>query len=747
MSLVWDPVQGADSYNVYYRTSLPFAVAPQVTGIAAAGTTVTGLVSGQNYYFAVTAVRGNLEGLLSAAVQAAPIGPPHPPVTVLATAQDTQVSLSWSASPGTSTYTVYHSPTSPVTVLSGTAISGLAVTNTLVTGLTNNVPYYFIVTGTNGYGEGNPSGEITSTPIPPPGPPAGVGAAAGDAEALISWTATATATSYMAYWGTAPGVTIGSGTPSGPYTGTSGTVSDLTNGIVHYFIVTAINSAGEGAASNEVSAQPLYNLSQGDPLYGDQWHLKNTGQQGGTAGEDINVEPVWTASNGNLRGQGVRIAVVDDGLEIGHEDISANVLPGTGHDYTGGGTDPTGGDHGTSVAGVAAARDGNAKGGRGTAPRAGLVGYNLLQAFTTANQSDAMLRAASLNGVSSNSWGPPDGDGTLSASPQAWKDAIVQGLLTGRGGNGIIYSWAAGNGHCPPLVCAVPYDNANYDGYANFRGVVAVCGVGDTGKRADYSEKGANLWVCAPTEGDGGHAITTTDRTGSLGYNAGDAPDYADPNYTNSFNGTSSATPVVSGVAALVVQAEPALTWRDVREILAQTARKNDPTDADWFTNAAGYHINHSYGFGVVDADAAVTAAQGWTPLASGDAAAYQTSLQTVNSAITDNSAAGVSDVAAVLGSGTTDINQLEWVEVTLTAVHAAPGQLQVELSAPSGTKSVLAERHLCPSGCSSYSGWVFGSARHLGEDPQGDWTLTVSDRVAGTVGTFNSWRLKIYGR
>ncbi len=133
--------------------------------------------------------------------------------------------------------------------------------------------------------------------------------------------------------------------------------------------------------------------------------------------------------------------------------------------------------------------------------------------------------------------------------------------------------------------------------------MLAICAVGDDGVRAFYSERGANLWVCTPSQGRGGHAITTTDRTGTLGFNAGVAPDYANANYTNTFNGTSSAAPLAAGVIALVLEANPNLTWRDLRIVLAQSARKNHAADADWVVNGGGFNINHNYGFRVADAN------------------------------------------------------------------------------------------------------------------------------------------------
>jgi kexin len=537
-----------------------------------------------------------------------------------------------------------------------------------------------------------------------------------------------------------------------------------------FLLLTVLLACSGGGGSSTPSGPPLTCAgtlptpgpdSVGDPLYSDQWHLKNTGQNGGVPGEDVNVEPVWASYKGN----GVRIAVVDDGLEIAHEDLADNVVGGCSYDYIHKDANPDSGTHGhgTSIAGVAAARDLNDLGVRGAAPHANLVGYNLLQKATTLTESDAMIRYVSSVAISNNSWGPPDFMGLLFPSNSAWRSAINSGLVKGRGGLGTIYTFAAGNGDtsiCPSSICV---DNSNYDGYANNRGVIAIGAVNDQGAKASYSERGANLWVSTP---GGGFcdtippaAITTTDRSGAEGYNdAGNNiffgnVDYPDSNYTKCFNGTSSAAPLASGVIALILEANPNLGWRDVRLVLAQTARKNDPTNTEWTTNGAGYHINPNYGFGVIDAQAAVNAAAGWTNV--GPELTYTTPLSSPRLAIPDNNPTGVSDTITVSGSG---VNSIEFVEITFSAAnHTYFGDLEVTLTNDTtGTQSVLAETHVCTDGqpptpqgitCApSYKGWVFGDAEHLGEAADGDWTLTVKDLFGGDVGTFQSWKLKFYG-
>lgn len=479
-----------------------------------------------------------------------------------------------------------------------------------------------------------------------------------------------------------------------------------------------------------------------DPLFADQWHLRNTGQAGGCAGEDVRISPVW---NAGTKGTGVRIAVVDDGLEIAHEDLNPNVVAGQSWNYVNANTDPThvstNSRHGTSVGGVAAARDSNGLGGAGAAPRAGLVAYNLLESFSAVNEADAMTRNAAAVFVSNNSWGAPD-DGRWAASAATWRAAIDTGLSNGRNGLGTIYTWAAGNGGQNNV------DNSNYDGQANYRGVLSICAVGDDGVKAFYSERGANLWVCTPSMGRANHAITTTDRVGALGYNTtGAAPNYSNTSYTNTFNGTSSAAPLAAGVIALVLEAKPLLTWRDLRIILAQSARKNDPGNGEWTVNSAGFNINHNYGFGVIDANAAVTLASTWTNV--GAAVTFAPAAATPNLAIPDNNTTGVSNIINVAASG---IGKIEFVAITFNTNHSYVGDLDITLTAPSGTVSRLSEQHFCPPApfptCPAPGGtWRFGSARHLGEAADGNWTLTVKDLFLADTGIFQSWQLTFYGR
>lgn len=467
-----------------------------------------------------------------------------------------------------------------------------------------------------------------------------------------------------------------------------------------------------------------------DPLFSDQWHIQNIGQSSGTNGEDGKVFGVWQQNNW---GYGSKIAIVDDGIDVDHPDLKDNILFHLNFEYTTSSSNLslayTFAIHGTSVAGVSAGRC-NDLGVRGVAPLANLFGYNLLVMPNSSNTADAMVRNLQETSISNNSWGATDGTGNLDASlaDTLWKNSIIEGIQNGRSKKGIVYTWAAGNGRGDTdedPTTGTPYDDSNYDGQANFYGVMAICAVTNKGKQAWYSERGANLWICAPSNG-GSLGITTTDIRGSYGY----SPDngYFNSDYTNDFGGTSSATPYISGVVALMLSANPNLTYRDIRYILAKTARKVDPTDPDWKVNAGGFHINHKYGFGVVDAEKAVNLAKTFSSLGGYD------DLKIYSSSSTSGNTINIS------GSG---ISKIEFVEVNVTFSTADFGSANINLTSPASTVAKLVETHNCPSGCDSYTSksWRFGVARFLDENPNGTFTLSYSGI------TLINWNIKIYGR
>ena len=467
-----------------------------------------------------------------------------------------------------------------------------------------------------------------------------------------------------------------------------------------------------------------------DSLYACQWHLDNLNET------DINVEPVWEE---DIKGEGINVAVVDDGMYYTHVDLKDNVDTSKNHDYSGSGDIYTPFEHhGTHVAGLIAARD-NDIGVRGVAPRAAVYGYNLLVNPTFLNRADSMGRNKEVTAVSNNSWGHTDGP-WLSRAMAFWTAAIESGLTSGYGGKGVFYAYAGGNGH-------EEGDNSNLDEYNNHYGVTAVCAVNDHDTRSGFSEMGANLWVCAPSDdrSDLHQGILTTENS---------------DRYYEEFDGTSASTPIVSGVAALMRGANPDLTWRDVKLILAGSARRNDARNTGWVEGARRYdaisdsdryHFNHEYGFGVVDAKAAVDLAKEWRSLPSPVSARVEANR--LNLGIPDAPRIGPpATVTSTLRLGT-GIEFVEFVEVNVSFRHGSFRDLKVELESPSGAVSQLSVPFDTRTDENPSFAYValngtfrFGSARHLGEDPNGVWKLRITDHIPSVRGTLQSWGIKVYG-
>ncbi|MDA7463351.1 S8 family serine peptidase [Candidatus Poseidonia alphae] len=458
-----------------------------------------------------------------------------------------------------------------------------------------------------------------------------------------------------------------------------------------------------------------------DPKFSDQWHLVNTGQSGGTIGEDVNITGAWNT----YRGNGVVIGIVDDGFDWNHPDLDDHYEPTLDYDYCGDDGDPTPASnkaHGTAAGGVAAAVGNNSLGVSGAAPMAGLAGLQLISCSTTdVREGGALSHERQSIDIYSNSWGPSDNGMTLSGPGPLMLAALEGGAQQGRGGLGSIVTWAAGNGLDDD-------DNANKDGYANLRYTIAVTAVTYKGEQSYYAEPGANILVAAPSNGDG-ESITTTDIEGSGGYTSTD--------YTDTFGGTSSATPLVSGVIALMLEANSNLTWRDVQHILVETSRKNDASDPSWTTNGDGHLVSHKYGFGVVDASAAVTLAEQWD--SKGLEINASSGMSTVDLDIPDNSGTPLN-----VSFNVTDALHLESVDIYVDIDHTFRGDLEMILTAPSGMQSILSTKH--EDANNNYADWRFSTVQHWGEDSRGEWILSIEDKGNGDAGTLNEWGLVLYG-
>ena len=536
-------------------------------------------------------------------------------------------------------------------------------------------------------------------------------------------------------------------------------------------------------------------VAANDPLYQYQWHLNNSGQTNfatnpGTSSEDINVDSVIAAG---YTGNNVIVAVVDSGLEIAHEDLSANIVSGGSWDFVGGDTDPTNpattGDHGTSVAGLIASVGWNDKGGRGVAPSASLKGFNFLKNQSTVTNVNS-LGAASYSSdvdVFNQSYGSsPTSSSTINTTVEA---QYLSGVTSLRGGKGAIYIKSSGNGFNDVSgvanPCTATYgastglscQNANMDPSNSIPYNIVVGALTAKGKKSSYSTAGSSVWVSAPggEDGDDDPAMMTTDqssctsgyvRTGGTSTNAFNTAsggaghsENVSCNYHSSFNGTSSAAPVTSGAVALILEANSSLTWRDVKHILASTSDQVDASistknitingtayaaEPAWLTNGAGYKFHNYYGFGRVNVGAAITAAKAYT---AGSLGTFSTgswvSSGTINTAIPDNSATGASSTKSVSDSKT-----IEAVQVKINISHVNSGVYAIELTSPAGTKSMIFNPLNYFRGSSNFTNFVILSNAFYGESSSGNWTIKIVDGhpVVDGNGTLTNWSIKIFG-
>jgi hypothetical protein len=278
VSLFWTaPVgQGAapTGYNVYQgsrpgqMSATPVNGASPITGTTF---TVTDLAAGANYYFEVTAVNSAAEGAPSGLASATTTGPPSAPPSLVASGGNGQVVLSWAApvSNGGSPVTGYNVYMSTSATSRGTALAKVTGTSYTATGLANGTKYYFRVTAVNALGEGPASAQVALVPgvvalpppssVTPPGPPTALMAGVASAQVSLSWapppvTGGSPVTGYNVYMSTVPGA---GGAKIASVTAAKYTATGLTNGTTYYFEVTAVNRAGEGPASDQVSATPV----------------------------------------------------------------------------------------------------------------------------------------------------------------------------------------------------------------------------------------------------------------------------------------------------------------------------------------------------------------------------------------------------------------------------------------------------------------------------------------------------------
>ncbi|MEQ9234509.1 S8 family serine peptidase [Coleofasciculus sp. E2-BRE-01] len=490
-----------------------------------------------------------------------------------------------------------------------------------------------------------------------------------------------------------------------------------------------------------------------DPLFSNQWHLRNT-----TPGLlDLNVVDVWD----DYTGAGVQVAVIDDAVQRTHPDLDGNYSVAKDWDFRDNDTDPSGlssDRHGTAVAGIIGANEGNGIGGVGVAHDATIFGF---RGISNQNMTDAINNAS---GLLQTAGGNREADvvnisiGTKSKfffdiglNYTALNTAIDNAVISGRDGLGTILVKSAGNSRSVNQDTNASSWNANPH-------TISVAAVNQNGFVSSYSTHGASVLVSAfGSPGGKAGEVVTTDRVGSAGYKSGD--------YTSTFNGTSAAAPMVSGVVALMLEANPNLGWRDVQEILAYSARHvgsnvgSDTRGSEeyaWSFNGAnnwnggGLHFSNDYGFGLVDAKAAVRLAETWgsnSQTSANDTTVFRDFL---NTSTTISSGIGGTSFSQFISSNI-EIEHVE-VDVNFTQWHDL-GDLELRLLSPDGTSSILidnsGENNGSSTGGFGSGRWEFFSNQFRGEDTLGTWTVQFFDTDSNTISpiTVNDIDITFYGQ
>jgi len=519
-----------------------------------------------------------------------------------------------------------------------------------------------------------------------------------------------------------------------------GAASSLSNVFAHMqgapMAMSAAHESGKadlGVSAGDVGAQSAAIMTPKDALFGQQWHLNSK--------YGINVQSVWNEYNGH----GIKIGIVDDGVQYTHKDLDGNYRTDLDYDARNKDADAfssaAGDKHGTTVAGVIAAEmnnDGN-YGVVGVAWDADIAGFRMGFGADGSNAQilDNMTRQVNMD-VSNNSWGFGGFyyDNFNTAAFSQIGAAIENAAHYGRGGLGTTFVFAAGNERSSG-------QNVNYHDFQNSPYAITVGATDINGNITSFSTPGAAVLIAAP-----GLNIVTDDGTGSTGFVSGDFV---------SISGTSFSAPIVSSVVALMLEANPLLGYRDVQEILAYSAAKppgflaTDLTNHATNWNGGGLTYNNDYGFGLVDAHAAVRLAETWVAQSTfSNIKSYSESVSP-HLAIPDGNATGISSTINVSATDLPNNIMIDRVEVALNISHTWIGDLIVTLTDGAGTTSTLVNR----PGVSSSS--VYGasqdnivfitdSVHFWGETAQGNWTLTVKDMVSGDVGTLNSWSISFIG-
>ncbi|MCE7505896.1 S8 family serine peptidase, partial [Polynucleobacter sp. IMCC30063] len=612
--------------------------------------------------------------------------------------------------------------------------------------------------------------------------------------------------------------------------------------ILFYLVIvtlgTQLVSCGDNNSTSSCSETGPYACQTGatEPLYTYQWALNAA--QSFFAGfplvadgfTDLNVEAVHKLG---IKGQGINVMVLDDGMEINHIDLKANINPAMTWNFETGTSDSTPSNpddaHGTNVAGMIAAAQ-NGIGVMGIAPKATLGGARFVGFVTTTNNILDAYGGAEWS-KDTDVFNASYSSSAVTITPSSYQEnQALQSLPNLRGGKGAVMVKGAANGFedekpnsttiydCPQFQYGnsfyrlVSCANPSSDTETLELPVIVTAAANAMGYKSSYSSAGSVIWITGlggelrsiGNYGEAGSAankqgpqIYSTDLMGcERGYSKNGVSAVRNPQFMiggspinkeknpncdfDQMNGTSSATPTVTGVVALMLSANPNLGWRDVRDILRKTARLIDvdygnqgyrnhqvnltlnPTisnqtskelvdgqtsariDYGWQKNQAGIYYSNWYGFGLADARAAVEMARNYTSYK--PSALVQPEWKEVETSSAIEESLDYGKVKKVGQFSVATKGEIDMVQLQMQAVGSAEvcmGSVGIFLKSPQGTVSILSTPYNLfyndtgntkdqrdGGKISSQTLYALGSYAFYGENPKGDWTVYA---VSGT--------------
>lgn len=476
-------------------------------------------------------------------------------------------------------------------------------------------------------------------------------------------------------------------------------------------------------AEPDLSFKIAFQREPTDPLYREQWHLKNRGDKIGLVeGADVKAEEAWEYTTGSRE---VIVCVMDDGFDLTHPDFNAPGKIVAPRDFGQEDFDPNpvfeNDNHGTACAGVAIAEQ-NGVGVVGLAP-----GCSFMPVRTSGWLSDRsivnLFQYAIDNhaDVISCSWSAAASNFPLSAKMHGIiHKAATQGRSNGKG---CVILFAAANDNAP--LNGEKDGQTYHQGFALHPDVIAVAASNSRDERSSYSNYGPELTICAPSNGYPGRGVVTTDRRGVKGYSSGD--------YASDFGGTSSATPLVAGLAALILSVDPELSSAEVKSIMMETADKIDQENGR-------YEDGHSplYGHGRINAYKAVA-------LVAGDGEERLPEVLFVEHRVNKS----IPDEGKIEDTVTFPLDIVtKAVEINVDIRHTWRGDLMVTLKPPQGHEIILQEKtggsqdDIIASFRSTDEPELF--APIIGKSAKGNWHLRVMDLAEQDVGVLIKWGLAV---